>query len=450
MVRNTKKVFILVLLTLVFTFAQAQTAETAAQIEVNGAVIENGTISAEEVSSYYEYYLQYYGTLDPLFEESYVKAFILNELVKERLTEYFAKKDGITVEELQANNSSVSDEEMQNYYNANRDDLMQNEQYVDFDYAYFETQEEAKAFYDKAAEVGFDKALEESSAVENDSYTGLKKAETGEAFIEVLFGNYDNPLRISYSDDGSFVFRVNKLNDMSTYELFKESQVYNDILGQIVMQKFDQYLNDRIKSEKVAIKTSDGYAIWIAIAKNEDMQKIYDTFYPVVFDKDGKVVTDDPWLLSGLLVSIEEAEKIDQYATEYNEIVEKLYNMGYKSFTILARMREISDSEQVKLEYNVALSNLLLQDIENGNIMSVFQYLYTNIGELEELTQSENPQIRQKALEYLYRMYKVLGDTQSALEYLQTLQSENPQYMDFDAALNELNQMTDTTGEENQ
>jgi len=256
----------------------------------------------------------------------------------------------------------------------------------------------------------------------------------------VLFGNYDNPLRISYSDDGSFVFRVNKLNDMSTYELFKESQVYNDILGQIVMQKFDQYLNDRIKSEKVAIKTSDGYAIWIAIAKNEDMQKIYDTFYPVVFDKDGKVVTDDPWLLSGLLVSIEEAEKIDQYATEYNEIVEKLYNMGYKSFTILARMREISDSEQVKLEYNVALSNLLLQDIENGNIMSVFQYLYTNIGELEELTQSENPQIRQKALEYLYRMYKVLGDTQSALEYLQTLQSENPQYMDFDAALNELNQ----------
>ncbi|HPV63071.1 MAG TPA: SurA N-terminal domain-containing protein, partial [Fervidobacterium sp.] len=97
MVRNTKKVFILVLLTLVFTFAQAQTAETAAQIEVNGAVIENGTISAEEVSSYYEYYLQYYGTLDPLFEESYVKAFILNELVKERLTEYFARKDGITV-----------------------------------------------------------------------------------------------------------------------------------------------------------------------------------------------------------------------------------------------------------------------------------------------------------------------------------------------------------------
>ncbi|HPV62592.1 MAG TPA: peptidyl-prolyl cis-trans isomerase, partial [Fervidobacterium sp.] len=341
-------------------------------------------------------------------------------------------------------------EEMQSYYNDNRDNLMQYEQYVDFDYAYFETQEEAKTFYDKAAEVGYDKALEESSVVENDSYTGLKKAETGEAFVDILFGNYDSPIRISYSDDGSFVFRVNKLNDMSTYELFKESQIYNDILGQIVMQKFDQYLNDRIKSEKVAIKTSDGYAIWIAIAKNEDMQKIYDTFYPVVFDKDGKVVTDDPWLLSGLLVSIEEAEKIDQYATEYNAIVEKLYNMGYKSFTILARMREISDSEQVKLEYNVALSNLLFQDIENGNIMSVFQYLYTNIGELEELTQSENPQIRQKALEYLYRMYKVLGDTQSALEYLQTLQSENPQYMDFDAALNELNQMTDMTGEENQ
>jgi hypothetical protein len=47
-------------------------------------------------------------------------------------------------------------------------------------------------------------------------------------------------------------------------------------------------------------------------------------------------------------------------------------------------------------------------------------------------------------------MYKVLGDTQSALEYLKTLQSENPQYMDFGAALNELNQMTDTVGGENQ
>jgi len=92
MARNAKKVFILVLLTLLFTFVQAQTTETAAQIEVNGTIIENGTVSADEISSYYEYYLQYYGSLDPLFEEPYVKAFILNELVKERLTEYLRKK----------------------------------------------------------------------------------------------------------------------------------------------------------------------------------------------------------------------------------------------------------------------------------------------------------------------------------------------------------------------
>jgi Tfp pilus assembly protein PilF len=44
------------------------------------------------------------------------------------------------------------------------------------------------------------------------------------------------------------------------------------------------------------------------------------------------------------------------------------------------------------------------------------------------LSNSKNPEVRQKALEYLYRMNKVLGDEESSKKYLEQLYQENPNY----------------------
>jgi len=102
--------------------------------------------------------------------------------------------------------------------------------------------------------------------------------------------------------------------------------------------------------------------------------------------------------------------------------------MGYKSFLVLARLRNFDNSERVVLEYNVELSKILMGYIKNGDTLSVLQYIYSNLSELEELSNSENPEVRQKALEYLYKMNKVLGDEESANKYLEQLLEENPNY----------------------
>jgi len=425
---------ILVLFTLLITFSTISYAAGGssqfAYIEKDGKILQGTEISEEEVLHMYDMYLNYYGYFDFLFEEPYVRAIIINDLLREKFISYLSSSENLSSEAFQEKYSDVSEAEMQKYYADNRDEIMK-DAYVDIDYAVFETQEQAEEFMKKASEVGFEKALEsvsEEVLLASDTYDGLKKSETGEAFIDILFGPYTNKLRMHTTENGSFVFFIRNSNDLATFEKFKASPMYADARKNISDEKFKKFIETKLTTENAKFVVPNEYNIWIDMVQNLPAEELVQKYYDTVFDKEGNVSAEKAWVISGMLTAIEDAKLTDKYEKEYSNGIRKLYGMGYKSFLVLARLRNYDDSELVNLEYNVELSEILLYYIEQDDIMSVLQYIYSNLSELETLSNSENSQIRQKALEYLYKMFKALGEEDTANEYLDKLLKENPEY----------------------
>ncbi|MGB9614588.1 MAG: peptidyl-prolyl cis-trans isomerase [Fervidobacterium sp.] len=421
------------LLTLLFVFLLvvavfSQSGNVIGYFELNGQPLTSTQVLDDEVQTFYEHYLDSYGSFDPLFEEPYVRAFIINRLLREKVKEYFADVENLSLEQFKEKYSTVSEREMQDYYSENRDQLMEENEYVDIDYVVFETEQQAQEFYNRASQVGFQKALEEASNVEHGSYDGLKKSETGEQFIDVLFGKYEGKLRIQFTDNGHFVFLIRNHNDFSTFEKFKESPSYEEIQQKLSEQKLDAYVDSKIETHGLKIFVPESYSIWLDYVRNKDFEDIISSYYSNIFNPDHSVKTDNPWLIAGFVFVVEDGKLTEKYQDEYKAAVEKLYSMGYKNFSVLARQRQFDSSEKLVLEYNIELSKILLSHIKNEDIMSVLQYIYNNLAELEQLTASKDTQIRQRAMEYLYYMYKALGEEDTANEYYDKLLQENPSY----------------------
>lgn len=433
--RNSKLIFLVFLIGFIMvssSFAQTGTEnKVIGFFELNGKVVPGTEVSENQVEETYDIYLSYYGSFDPLFEEPYVKAYILNSLLQDKVKEYFAKLENLSLDEFSKQHSTISEEEMMKYYNENREQLMKDEEYVDIDYVIFETLEKAQKFFDKALKEGFEKALEEikeATNVQSESYDGLKKSETSEIFVDTLFGKYDSKIRIQITDNGNFVFLIKNHNDFSTFDKFKESSKYEEIQQDLGNKKLENYLNLKIASEKLKIVVPVSYSIWVDYVQGKNPELITSDYYSRIFNEDKTLKTDDTWLLAGILSTMEDAKLTEKYQQEYRAAILKLYQNGYKTFSILSRLRQFDNSERIVLEYNIELSKLLLSYIKNGDINSVLQYIYNNLVELDELVNSENPQISQKAMEYLYYMYKSLGDEETAQEYRDKLLQANPEY----------------------
>uniref|UniRef100_A0A7V4NE31 Peptidyl-prolyl cis-trans isomerase n=1 Tax=Fervidobacterium pennivorans TaxID=93466 RepID=A0A7V4NE31_FERPE len=403
----------------------------AAYLEKNGTIVAG--ISQEDIDELYQLYEQYYGSFDPLFEKPYVEALVMKRLLEDKSIDYLSTAEGLSLEDFRSSHSDVSEDEMREYYENNRQQI-QEEAYVDFDYAVFETEEKAKEFYNRANEVGFEKAVQElseaspSELLDTDTYLGLKKSETSEAFVNVLFTPSEKPLRMHTTDNASFVFYIRNLNDLSTFEKFKDSPMYEEVMSSLSENKFQKYVEEKISTENIKFIVPSQYAIWFDMVQNVPAEKLAEKYYSSVFDKSGNLLSVEPLEISGFITVIEDAKLDEKYKKEYELAIKKLYDMGYKSFLVLTRLRNFDNSENVVLEYNVELSKILIGYIKNGDTLSVLQYIYSNLSELEELSNSENPEIRQKALEYLYKMNKILGDEESSKKYLEKLNQENPNY----------------------
>lgn len=419
-----------------------------ARIVMDGNVIEDGEILLNEVDDIYNFYSSFYGPFDPVFDEPYVRAYILNDVIQERIRTFLARRENLDIQAFVEKYSQVTDADMRTYYEENRDELMEDEVYIDLDYAYFEDEQLARDFYEKARELGYERALSESSPMNFDSYNGLKKSETGAMYHDILFGAHPSSLRFFATDDGFFVFNIRKYNDMSTFELFKESEKYVKVREELGKKLLEAYVDRKMDELKMNIVTTDSYHLWIGIVKNKELPALYNTFKPLVIAANGQIVTKDPWLLSGLVVALEEAGIVDSYKSDYQLILRYLYDNEVRSWPLLARLREVDSSENVVLDYNVLLSTILIENyISSGDTFSVFQYIMRNLSELETLSSSQNAYIRQKALEYLYKMYKALEDYNRARQYLEKLKGENPGYMNFDEEFKSLEEI-ESSGEE--
>ncbi|MEN3042240.1 MAG: peptidylprolyl isomerase [Fervidobacterium sp.] len=426
MVKISQVLYFIVLMGLIAVTSLFGESKTVAYLEKNGEVIEGTQVYEEELMEVYEHYLAYYESFDELFEEPYVKAYILNDFLRERAIGHLANLEKLSSDQFVEKYSFVTEDDMKKYYTDNRKQLME-EEYVDIDYVVFETQEEAQKFYEKALKEGFQKAIESTEDVQSDSYDGLKKSETNELFLDVLFGKYENNIRIQYTEKGNYVFFVRNHNDLSTFEKFKSSPSYSEVADKIGKEKLNSYINSKIESENIKVNTSDAYLIWLDLVNGKDPKKILNEYSPKVFSNNKAVITNNSWLIAGIVTAIEDSKSNEGFKAEYQSALSKLYDMGYKTFSVLSRMRQFDNSERTRLEYNVELSKILLKYIEQQKIMDILQYIYNNLSELEELSNSSNKDIRLKAMEYLYYMYKALEDDH-AEEYYNNIIKEQPNY----------------------
>ncbi|MFN6992001.1 MAG: peptidyl-prolyl cis-trans isomerase [Fervidobacterium sp.] len=405
-----------------------------ASLKIGDNLLHGTEVYEKEIEDIYEIYESYYGNFDPLFEEPYVRAIILKDLLNEKSISYLASLENISYGNFQEKYSAVSEKDLITYYEENREEIMKDE-YVDLDYAHFESQEEAEKFYKLASEKGFEKALEETENVEYDSYDGLKKSETNEVFVDIIFGNYPNNLRLFYNENGNYVFNIRARNDYSTYEQFKESPKYEEAKESIGKEKLNDYVMKRTKELNIEVATGEKYKIWLDILEGKDYEKILKSYYTNVFDNNKSVIAKEPWVISAVISIIEEGKLTEKYESEYENSIRKLYESNYKTFSVLARLRQFDNSETLNLEYNVELSKVLLNYIENGDIMSVLQHIFQNLSQLEELSNSENREIRLKAIEYLYYMYDALEEVERAQEYYDKIINIEPNYK-FDREIN--------------
>lgn len=235
-------------------------------------------------------------------------------------------------------------------------------------------------------------------------------------------------MRLHSTENGNFVFYIRNLNDLSTFEKFKNSPLYAEVQSNLSQNKFQKYIEEKVNSEKVNYVAAKEYEIWAKIVRGVPAEEILSQHIKDVFDSTGNLTTEEPWTISAILTVIEDAKLQDEFSKEYENGIRKLYDLGNKSFLVLARLKQYDNSEKVSIEYNVELSKILISYIENGDTLSVMQYIYNNIMELSNLSDSSNPEIRQTALEYLYKMYEALGDDEAAEVYLEQLKNENPNY----------------------
>ncbi len=423
-----------ILVGFVFLFAD----DIVGYLTSNGKVLEETYVSSEEVQNYYEGVKFQYGNFDEVFEEPYVKSYLLIAILKDKAVEFFAKQEGLSVEEFQKKYSKISDEELLKFFNENKEDLIKNYEYVAVKYAFFEDADLAKKVFEEAKEIGFEKALEKYG-IDLEDAGNLRRAETDEKFIEVLFSG--EGLKYFETDEGIFLLKVEKIEKISDFDSFVQSPYFDEIVSDLSEKTYEGNFSKLLDENAIDFESdNDGYKIWMDIVLRKDAEEIYKEFLNKVADKNLEVFATDPWLLAGLVENIENIQvKTDEHMVLRTNLLKKLYDEGHKTFLVLARLSEVVQDEKIELEYNVALSNILITYIDNGEIMNVLNYIFQNLNELESLSSSENEEVKKEALLYLAIMYSKLGEKEIALQYLNTLKGIDPNYIDYESFEKELN-----------
>ncbi|ABR31226.1 hypothetical protein SU69_06980 [Thermosipho melanesiensis] len=367
----------------------------------------------------------------------------------------------LTINKVRKKVAKIDESEMKDYYEENRDDLIVKYDTADVDFVSFSNQASANNFINQALIKGFDQAATDLGlSVQN--YPNFRRGIIAQEFEDVIFSSTNTlvgpvPLGSNY-----FVFKVNSFTSVDTFEKFSLSKGYQEVMSQLQGDRFRAEMEKFKNEENIgSVINSEIYQVWNDVLTNSgtSLLNVYKKLNEMIFDFNTDTVKDDiPSEIKAAFVVL--VDKISSDASLVNNdilqdaekeakiVLESVYKDYPDSFVAVKKMREsFPDRKDIMYNYYTMLYSKIKPYIEYGmiqNIMNDFIDLYRGFTTLSEATDITLDQ-KAEVLYNLYEINKMLKDATTASRYLEKLKDATPDYMDFDAAFNELEFMKNAT-----
>ncbi|ANQ54285.1 hypothetical protein BG95_07640 [Thermosipho sp. 1063] len=461
----------------------------------------------------YSQALSYYKLtdVDPVFEEPMLKTSLLNDLIDTKVVLYYAEVSNIrpskseikdelekqvskikenenllkyveqnfgglenykksiepdiikylTISKVKNKIAKIDEKQMEEYYESHKEELMNKYDSANVDFVSFSTQASANNFITKALIDGFEKAATDLN-VSIQKYPNLKRGILDKKFEETIFSTPNTVVGPVPLGSNFFVFYVNDLTNVDTFEKFSLSQGYQDVLNQLQGEKFRNEIEKFKKDNNVGfVINNEVYRVWneVLTKSGTDLLNVYKNLNGMVFDFNSNIVKEDvPVEIKAAFVTLVDkmikdasftnSEIIDDAKKESDIVLKSVYKDYPESFIATKKMKEqYPDRKDVLFNYYTKLYSKIKPYIEYGMLQNVMNDFIDLYGGLTTLSEATDISLNQKA-EVLYNLYeinKMLKDATTAKQYLEKLKEATPTYMDFDAAFNELNFMKNAT-----
>ncbi|MEJ5230435.1 MAG: hypothetical protein WHT65_10585, partial [Pseudothermotoga sp.] len=255
-----------------------------------------------------------------------------------------------------------------------------------------------------------------------------------------------------------YVLEVQDATVIKDFNSFTLSESYETEKNTLQSKKMQEWYDSYVEQNNVELFFADEiYDTWRKIdqaSTSTECEQLYEQLKPKIFSQDGTILPEAPDAMkSACIVLIEKVEdlldqnepankeKIETLNKDKAVLVKNLYEQYPSSLEISRRMYEIDkDNLQVKYGY----FTLLYSEIKPYLYPEYLQYLLQSIIEVEAgfssiaLDTKASTEMRASSYYNLYDLSKALQDATSAKFYLDELRKIDPNYIDFEAALNEL------------
>ncbi|SHN62103.1 peptidylprolyl isomerase [Fervidobacterium gondwanense] len=484
--------------------------EAVGYLTVDGTPVKNEKywIFPEEVEQTYGDLLAQYNnpTLDPAFEQPYVKTLVAVDLLNKKVILYYAEQNKIkadpakvkeevkkevdavkkdqsksqqiktqygsisnyekefkaqkevelTIQAVKDKLGAVSEDEMKKYYEENKADVITKYTKAEVAYATFDTKEKMQNFVALAMDKGVTAAASEASVTFTD-YT-LTKGTLPEELESQIFDATSTIVSFPYNET-YFVFNVKSVQKVDTFDNFKASSAYSEVLGELQNKKFAENLNKWKEENKVDIAFNDPvYKTWYTALSSEekDLLNAYKKLYEELFSEDENVRTDLPYEQKAAFIVVADRiaastdtalEVVKADVKEFEKkIVQSIYDqIKGSSLEILRRMKEYyPEKKDIAYDYYSKLYDQIKPYLSVGGAYYVMNQLFEIYQGFADLAESTSTDVKIRADSYykLYDMNKQLDDPKTAKEYLAKLKEIKPDYsINFETAEKELEDM---------
>uniref|UniRef100_A0A832I6G1 peptidylprolyl isomerase n=1 Tax=Pseudothermotoga hypogea TaxID=57487 RepID=A0A832I6G1_9THEM len=452
------------------------------------------------------------GSLDPLFEEPPQKANLLKELLKERAILLYAKENSLlptkkeinaklkeyeneikknqaflqyvrqrfgslevyldkvlrpsiektmTLDKVRNKVAGVGEEEMKKHFEENIEDIKAKYDTANVELAWFENEESANKFMSLLSNMAFDQAASQMS-VQITPLNNVKRGWFDKEIEEKIFSATPNsvvgPFKLSES---WFVVHVKEATVVSDFASFALSDFYETEKSTLQNSLFEKWYEEYVNSKKMELRITDEILfVWDKIsqaASQSELTELEGKISRKLFLEDGSIAIDAPDTLKSAYVVL--VEKIEDFGGELNEnlrnrreaLVRYLYEQYPSSLYVARRMYEIDKNDvEVKYNYFTLLYSIVKPYIPLVGPQALLQSILEIEAGLASIVSDTSAaiELRASACYNLYDLLKELGDATSAKFYLDQLKSLSPNYIDFEVAMRELEEMLQSTREE--